>query len=103
MKTGADTYGGIGFMNVFDGSAADFITPGKLPMVGEPGAGLADVSLAFTVRVGSNAWANPNWQSGASDPMIFTVGEGGEIPEPATMPLVGLGATVLGAVRRRRS
>ena len=90
-------YAGVGFLNIFDGSAAAYIQAGAQPLVGV-GQGKADVTLAFTVSLNQNVWLNPNWQAGSSDPVRFS---GQEIPEPCTLLLVGLGVGLLGARRRR--
>lgn len=95
-RTGANDFAGIGFLNVFDGLAAPYIAAGTQP-AGGPGAGLADVSLAFTVTLGTNVWGNPNWEAGSSDPVRF-----GVVPEPVTLLTVGMGAMLLGALRRRK-
>jgi hypothetical protein len=91
-------YSGLGYVNVFDGSAAPHIEPQTQPGFGI-GAGLADLTLACTIKLDENVWDNPNWQMGSSDPMRFNVGT----PEPATMLLLGMGAGLLGVIRRRRS
>jgi hypothetical protein len=100
-RTGVNTFSGVGYVNVFDGEALSYIQAGGEPAVG-PGAGLADVSLEFTVSLGVNVWNNPNWQAGSSDPVRF-VGYSEGVPEPATMLTVALGAGILGIFRRRHS
>ena len=85
----AEAASGYGFVNIFDGLAA----PGIVFSAFGPHL---DATFATTISLAS---ANSDsWQANADDPILFDVA----IPEPVTLLTVGVGASLLGLVRRRR-
>ena len=88
-------YTGTGFMHAFDGYAQAQMELGLEPKL-PPGAFLADVSISNNITLGTNAFLNPTWLAGSTDPVRFDT----PIPEPTIIALFGM--SVLGGLIRRR-
>ena len=81
---------GNGYINIFDGSAASVIDYSAF-------GPFTDATFRITVELSD---VMSNWQTLNNDPIRFDVTP---VPEPGTLMLLGLGATLMGAIRRRKS